>query len=190
MDPCTDPAQFPEKWTCSKCGELPLSEFYHTKCKTTALGWRFVCKKCAKEKRKAEYKADPEGEKQRLYAWRKKNPEAEKLIQDRKYARHGHEYRKQMKSARIDRRRTVLEHYSGSPPMCASCGTGIYEFLCIDHIDGGGNQQRAELKLKSDGFYRWLIKQGFPEGFCVLCHNCNNALSAFGVAPKLEYLDA
>lgn len=189
--PCSDSAQLPDTWTCSKCGEQPISEFYHAKCPTTVLGWRFVCKKCAKDRRRQQYaNEDPEVGKQRVYAWRRANPEKNKLIQDRKHARHGHKYRKHMKTLRVDRRRAVLEHYSGSPPTCASCGTDIYEFLCIDHIDGGGNQHRKALKRKSDGFYRWLIQQGFPEGFRALCHNCNNALSSFGVAPKPEYFDA
>lgn len=53
-------------------------------------------------------------------------------------------------------------------------------FLCIDHIDGGGNKHRAEIK---GDFYRWLIDNNFPPGFQTLCHNCNMAKGLYGRCP-------
>jgi hypothetical protein len=70
----------------------------------------------------------------------------------------------------------VMTHYSGGPPQCACCGESISTFLAIDHIDGNGNTHRKSLATPR-GFnismYRWLIKNNFPEGFQVLCYNCN-----------------
>ncbi len=79
----------------------------------------------------------------------------------------------------------VLGHYSpsvrcqcfqencwhGSQP----CPVSDIRALSIDHINGGGNKQRRELKHARDGsgFYRWLVIHGFPEGYQVLCQNCN-----------------
>ena len=57
----------------------------------------------------------------------------------------------------------------------------IYEFLAIDHINGGGNKHRKE--LKNDKLPGWLAKNNFPEGFRILCHNCNMALGFYGFCP-------
>ena len=45
--------------------------------------------------------------------------------------------------------------------------------LSIDHINGDGYKRRTiERKHGGTDFYRWLIKNNFPEGFQVLCMNC------------------
>jgi hypothetical protein len=77
----------------------------------------------------------------------------------------------------------VLEHYGGSPPRCAcsGCGESRYEFLSIDHINGGGRKHRQSLGMKT--LYQWLIKNGFPDGFRVLCHNCNQSIGLYGYCP-------
>jgi len=31
--------------------------------------------------------------------------------------------------------------------------------------------------IGSTKFYRWLVENDFPEGFQILCHNCNFAKS-------------
>lgn len=70
----------------------------------------------------------------------------------------------------------VWSHYSGGSPMCACCGEAHVEFLCLDHINGGGNQERRALGLKNaSALYRHIIGSGFPAGYRVLCHNCNSA---------------
>jgi hypothetical protein len=63
----------------------------------------------------------------------------------------------------------IFKHYG---EQCICCGESEQAFLTIDHIDGKGTEQRANLK-GGDGFYRWLIKNNFPEGFRTLCYNCN-----------------
>lgn len=50
---------------------------------------------------------------------------------------------------------------------CKCCQENCLSFLNIDHING-----RTD-KLRGDKLYRWLIKNNFPEGFQVLCFNCN-----------------
>jgi len=71
----------------------------------------------------------------------------------------------------------LFEHYSGKPPMCACCGDSHLVFLSLDHINGRGCKDRADLKLTGTNFYIWLIKNNFPEGFQILCMNCNHAKS-------------
>ena len=74
-------------------------------------------------------------------------------------------------------REKCFAHYG---PACACCGEARYEFLCIDHIDGGGEQHR---KVAGSKISRWLIRHNFPAGFRVLCSNCNSALGHYGYCP-------
>jgi len=79
-------------------------------------------------------------------------------------------------------RNIVLTHYGGNPPKCACCNEFHYEFLTIDHINGGGGKDR---KARGDGtrFYQSLIKDGFPPGLRVLCYNCHLARGFSGYCP-------
>lgn len=67
----------------------------------------------------------------------------------------------------------ILAFYSNGDMCCARCGTNDVDVLCIDHINGGGNRQRLESKRVGDRLYFWLKKMGFPEGYQILCMNCN-----------------
>jgi hypothetical protein len=82
------------------------------------------------------------------------------------------------------RRARVLEHYGGH---CACCGEAEYEFLAVDHIDGGGEKHRAEVGQGSR-MIDWILKSGFPKGFRVLCHNCNQAIGYYGECPHVRTL--
>ena len=75
----------------------------------------------------------------------------------------------------------VVNYYSNGTMKCACCGENNLEFLLIDHINGGGNKHRQEEKIRN--FYRWLIKNNFPEGFRVLCYNCNMSIGFYGYCP-------
>jgi ferric-dicitrate binding protein FerR (iron transport regulator) len=69
-------------------------------------------------------------------------------------------------------RQEVFEAYGGF--KCACCGETERLFLSIDHVHNDGAQMR-KAKLYSGngtGFYQWLRKNGFPDGFQVLCMNC------------------
>ncbi len=57
------------------------------------------------------------------------------------------------------------------------------EFLCIDHTNGDGAAHRKITGGAGQRTYLWLRKNGFPEGFRVLCYNCNQALGGFGYCP-------
>ncbi len=88
-------------------------------------------------------------------------------------------------------RRLVLCHYGGTPPRCACCGEDLYEFLALDHINGGG---RKHARSVNSHLYQWIHANNFPSGFRVLCHNCNQSLGAYGYCPhhgpsKIAYED-
>lgn len=70
-------------------------------------------------------------------------------------------------------RSIVLEHYGG---ICVCCGESIYEFLEIDHINGGGTKHRQEIGRH---FIEWVIKEDFPIDLQILCANCNRSKSRF-----------
>lgn len=84
------------------------------------------------------------------------------------------------KTSNIKRRKLVLNYYGGNPASCACCSERNYEFLAIDHINGGGNKH---LKEVGQNLAYWLISNNFPEGFQVLCHNCNMAKGLYGYCP-------
>jgi hypothetical protein len=63
----------------------------------------------------------------------------------------------------------VVAAYGG---RCAHCGEEELLFLTIDHIEGGGSEDR---KLGRGGvaMYKWLLDNDYPPGYQVLCWNCN-----------------
>jgi hypothetical protein len=40
-----------------------------------------------------------------------------------------------------------------------------------------------EVKPAGRAFFAWLKRQGWPEGFQVLCHNCNSSKGYYGYCP-------
>lgn len=67
-------------------------------------------------------------------------------------------------------RMKVLQHYSHSQkPYCNNCGEDDLLVLCLDHIKGGGTKETK----RGESFHLMLIKQGYPDGFQILCANCN-----------------
>jgi hypothetical protein len=72
---------------------------------------------------------------------------------------------------RAEWKKKVFDHY-GRRGSC--CGEDHIEFLSIDHITGHGNQQRKDFGTHIV-LYHWLVNNGFPEGYQVLCMNCNHA---------------
>lgn len=77
----------------------------------------------------------------------------------------------------VERKRTsnralkdrVFEKYGGY--VCACCGEKERLFLQIDHINNDGNKHRK--KIGHHNFYLWLEQNNYPEGYQILCANCN-----------------
>ena len=78
-------------------------------------------------------------------------------------------------------RQEVLEHYSNGKMCCAICGESHYEFLVLDHINGGGSKHRREQQGRC--YWRNFKKSGWPDGFRILCHNCNMSRGCYGYSP-------
>lgn len=62
----------------------------------------------------------------------------------------------------------VFDYYGGY--VCACCGETEKVFLTIDHINGGGCKHRRA--IGQSNVYRWLRDNGYPNGYRVLCMNC------------------
>ena len=82
-------------------------------------------------------------------------------------------------------RRIAIEHYSKKTNKCACCGESIYEFLQIDHINNDGGKRRRE-DPKHAAIYHWLKHNNYPEGFQVLCVNCNFGKRLKGGCPHQQ----
>jgi hypothetical protein len=79
----------------------------------------------------------------------------------------------------------VLMHYSKGRMRCAcdKCPETLKDFLTIDHINGGGEQHKREIGTWN--IFRWCKENNFPEGFQVLCMNCNWAKRYSGICPHV-----
>ena len=80
---------------------------------------------------------------------------------------------------RFQRKRKIeaILHYGGK---CECCGEKRIEFLCIDHINGGGTKHHKEIKSQ---IHNWLKRNGWPKGYRVLCYNCNAAREYYPSCP-------
>jgi hypothetical protein len=81
----------------------------------------------------------------------------------------------------LEYRMAALRHYGGEQPSCACCGESNWRFLAFDHINGGGGQHRREIGAVN--MVNWLVRNGFPKGFQLLCHNCNFTRGCYGFCP-------
>jgi len=121
--------------------------------------------------------------------WRESPLVREKYRQLRKeyYKKHRDECIESFRRYAFKIKKEALTHYSNGEPKCACCGEKRIEFLCIDHINGKGNEQRKRVGWGTS-FYRWLRKSNYPPGFQILCWNCNHAKAIYGRCPHQKEL--
>jgi len=101
-----------------------------------------------------------------------------KTFQNNYWKTHPKEYADNQKLKRdnnYEARLKVIHHYSNGINHCACCGEFHIEFLEIDHINGGGTQERIKNDIWGNTFIKWLIDNDYPEGYQVICANCNKA---------------
>lgn len=88
-------------------------------------------------------------------------------------------HKDRVKSLEIQRKwreslkKKVISYYSGGKMCCACCGESIPEFLTVDHINNDGTQERKMSASGGHHNYRKIIKKHFPNGYQILCYNCN-----------------
>ena len=133
-----------------------------------------------REYQKDYYKKNKAKIRERNKEWIDKHPGISKIYWQKHYQKHKEEYRVIGKARVLSRKQMIINHYGG---VCSCCGEKHLEFLSIDHIGGGGNKHRRELKKNHQLFYNWIVKENYPEGFRVLCMNCNFAHGKYGYCP-------
>ena len=107
------------------------------------------------------------------------------------------EYKAERKKERDNTRLKILQYYSkrlskSNIPCCRCCGENSnIGFLALDHI-AGKKEMDSEPELVELGYssswnstalLKWIIKNNFPKGFQILCHNCNLAKGFYGKCP-------
>jgi len=127
-----------------------------------------------KQKYRDAYAADPESYKARSAQYRVEHPDKIKAMSVR-YREENRTRINTRQRMRFDRlRREAILAYGGK---CAVCGEVITEFLCLDHINGDGAEDRRN-GLYGSKLYAQLREQGWPQGrLRVLCYNCNFGLA-------------
>ena len=108
------------------------------------------CKKCRKKVSHLNYIKNRPARLAKMAEWSRNHREIANRLQ---------------KEVLLRLRKIVIEHYGG---ICKCCKEKDIKFLVIDHVNGGGNKHRKEIRKGGGGnFYRWL-KNSFKY-FCLCC---------------------
>lgn len=184
---CTTTTNYPAFRQCFRCHLLkPLGEFARNR--TYSLGHEYECKPCKSFRAKARY------QQARVYVIIEEKP-CTKCLK----VQSASEFKRNRTSAdglthlcrscirdnharwRRATKQRILTELGGA---CACCGENTFEFLSIDHINGGGKKHREALDNDQARLYREILNEGCPrDKYRVLCHNCNQALGAYGFCP-------
>ena len=153
---------------CPRCGRtLPIENFH--KSRRRGDGRKVYCIPCWNERVKERRKRKPE-------VYRAQARRAYKKNRDKILRRE----RARTRALKLE----VLRHYGGPTPKCACCGETHVEFLQIDHINNDGAAHRKRVG-EGTAMYRHL-KRTWPEGYRVLCANCNWSRGIFGYCPHTK----
>jgi hypothetical protein len=171
------------KKICGCCKEEKDISQYYKRSDGSGDGYHINCKACKKKidqqrkditntQRRERYKSDEtykEDMKVRAREYRSSNR--------KKINEHYKEYR-------AKRRILLLEKYGG---LCACCKESQQEFLCIDHVFGGGNQERKTSNFEAI-ITKLLASEEISPDYQILCHNCNLAKGFYGYCPHQKIL--
>lgn len=138
--------------TCTRCHKTkPTTDFYVKS--TSRGGVATECKLCTRE---------------RSSQWREEHLTPE----------HKARWNEYLRQRRVRIRDAAFAAYGGY--VCKCCGETTPQFLTVDHVNNDGAEfRRREFPRKSQSngaghwTYAWLVKHNFPEGFQILCMNCN-----------------
>jgi hypothetical protein len=143
-----------------------------------------ICRCCKLEKADKQFSPEPRNtdkldsycrscraNKRKLF--RVNNPEKVKAKTKEIYYKHQDVLMEKAKNGHKNTKLEVFTRYSNGTPTCKQCGFSDLRALSIDHINGGGLKHRRLLGISGgSGFYHWLKRNNYPEGYQVLCMNC------------------
>jgi len=163
------------KKRCYKCErDLPLEDFGNNRSKPD--GKSTECRKCksdqdkeyrrrnkgkCQQKARAYYLANKESIIKKSCDWARENP-----------VEHNIRCNKIKKKLKLE----TFAEYCDDAVRCRNCGEDDIDILTIDHVNDNGAEHRREIGLAGRGgypFYQWLKNNSYPDGFQVLCYNCN-----------------
>lgn len=67
--------------------------------------------------------------------------------------------------------------------ICACCKETKREFLTIDHVNNDGAAHRREIGRGVFTLFLWMKRNNYPEGFRILCMNCNFSYGMYSYCP-------
>lgn len=181
---------------CAQCGETkPLDDFTRDRSRPDDRDPR--CRPCNAERVRRWKAANPErarkiasrsrqvnaeSARKARRRWKAANPEKVREATRRWNGAHREVIRENAQRQHAANRKAVFDHYGR---VCACCGTT--ERLSIDHVNGDGREHRKQIGMGSSHLYRWLIANGFPAGFQVLCKPCNKS-KADGDGCRIDHI--
>lgn len=188
---------------CRKCGEVKsLESFNRNRSRPDGLAdWCRECgredarrrraanpeaaRKASRENQRRRRAANPEAVRETDRRYREKNrasvneakkrryaanPDPKRAAEHRRYEANREAIQEVSRRRHAEHREAVFSHYGRE---CACCGS--IDRLTIDHVGGNGGEHREEIGHGSTILYRWLVSNGFPDGFQVLCLRCNQS---------------
>jgi len=194
-----------ETKVCSSClQEKPLSEFYRSKANKGGLAT--LCKVCDKNNAALRYKVRCKRYSGALVAT-KECSQCGKILDASKFypnkqrkdglstqcktcnSQNCETYRTNNADSYKTRQRDTykarrLETLNAYGHKCVCCGETRYQFLAIDHTNGGGREQLRQDGIQRSDLTRWLRDNDYPQNdFRCLCHSCNTSLGMYGYCP-------
>jgi hypothetical protein len=186
---------------CTRCGELKLlSQFYRNRKSPDGRGWH--CRSCldqARDLRRKGLIAKSTGLrffkhcsscdlwKPRSDFYRPKGGSLQfwcKLCARQRSNAFYHKNKASVSRRESAKRRALrLEMIAAYGGVCVCCGESRWEFLTIDHVNGGGKKHQRSAG-GSRRILEGLKKAGWPrDGFRLLCYDCNCSRGAHGYCP-------
>lgn len=167
--------------TCPQCGRAACHWHNGVVCTSCyRLSVYNVGNNSRKIKGAIRYAKDPEHYKLKSKLYRATHPDVIKASTVRYLRENGEDVRQRGRDARWVTRLAVIRAYGGK---CECCGETEPKFLCIDHPNGNGKQDR-DAGFGGVFLYRRLMREGYPrDGYRLLCHNCNEAFRLIGYCP-------
>lgn len=119
------------------------------------------------EKRRTQWREDPELRERNSIAARKYRIKNKIVLAEKTKVRH-----QQL-------RQTIIEKYGHK---CVCCGEAKFEFLAIDHVNNDGSEERKH--MSNSKMYRKLRDtEDLLAEYQILCHNCSSAKGYYGYCP-------
>lgn len=156
---------------CPKCNVYKELDNFHNS-KRAKDGKVGTCKQCLKEVYDSE-----EGQKRAKRLYHSRKDKIQKYVDENRES-----IRLRNRNLTKRYKTDVVNHYGGK---CDCCGESRLEFMTLEHINGDGGKKRKNKEHPKTGYalYKWIIKNGYPTFFGILCYNCNIAKGFYGYCP-------